>query len=294
MSGSASGSEHRESQASVTLLLDSSGFQNYAIGFLGARSHTALVFAHGAGLDPLAPLYRKIASGLAPHVDVYLVGLRASGFINYDSGFRRPRGWAYHVANEAAEDYNAWVAAISERGYDRILAGGHSWGALLALGSEEVKKRATGLVLISPLPSLRDMIDVNFGGERLLRAQFDIDHLAADHLIPTREGSPLSFISAGTIRSVLSAEWTLRDFLERRKTPGLVLVGSKEHAQLKEAALSLEEPERQVRQIEGEGHFYTSGDKQLVTAIVSWWHSLAPNEVTGLSLPETTSPATDN
>lgn len=70
-------------------------------------SRIAGVLLHGAGLEATAPLYRQLGQELCETMDMYLVGLRASGFINYNQGFRKPLGWAHHDCPQALQDYQA-------------------------------------------------------------------------------------------------------------------------------------------------------------------------------------------
>lgn len=236
-----------------------------------ARAPTALVFVHGAGLDPLAPLYLEIASGLTPIFDTYLVGLRASGFLTYNSGFRKPRGWAHHLTTEALADLEAWLARVADEGHDSVVLGGHSWGALLSLQARVSEACLRGFVLISPLPSIRDLIRLNFGDEHRLKS-LDLEHLAPDASVPTVEGAPLPFLTAKTIRSLLAADWTTSEPLRRATQPALVAFGAAEHSALRDAALSLAAPGRDIVEIPGQGHFYTTGVDHLVAQIARWWH----------------------
>ncbi len=237
---------------------------------------TALVFVHGAGLDPLAPLYIELASGLAPVIDTYLVSLRASGFVTYNAGFRRPLGWAHHVTAEAVSDITAWVSRIADEGYEDILVGGHSWGGLLSLQVDSVQPQLAGVVLLSPLARLQDIIEVNYGGEDRLRAQVDLERLPPDQIVPAMVGAPLGFLTAKTIRTLIDTGWSVRESLKRKALPALILSGAKEHAQLRDAVAALAGPDREVREIAGEGHFYTSGAGKLAAAVLDWWGRQQP------------------
>lgn len=126
-------------------------------------SQSAIVIFHGAGLTPLAPLYVTLGMALAQNSDVFLVHIRASGFSNYDHGFSEPSGWAHHRVSEVIDDCILWIEWIAACGYVNTAYIGHSWGALLLLASMPPIRRHAPIVLLSPIPSIENLMLVHYG-----------------------------------------------------------------------------------------------------------------------------------
>lgn len=239
------------------------------------NSEIAFLFIHGAGLDFKAPLYLALASKLVEGLDVYLAGMRSSGFLSYNKGFRKPLGWAYHRVTEACSDCQIWIDWISSLGYKKIILGGHSWGALLALASAKNDMRAYPVILISPLPSMRNIIEVNYGGEsgEITHIINDIATSEDQNLVPTCASAPFCFLSAGTIRDLASSSWGLASFLELWKGPILTIVGDMEHAKLLDEVVAAVKDLPHLStfiKIPKEGHFYSTGAEKLAKAIKEW------------------------
>jgi len=238
------------------------------------KNRRVFVFLHGAGLDFRSPFYSSLAMFLSEVSDVVLVGLRASGFLNYNVGFRKPLGWAFHRTEETIEDYQAWLEWLPALGYETFILGGHSWGALLALIGAPESLRSTPAVLVSPLPSTYDIIQVNFGSDAERSPSFskDLISMADQSIITTINNAPFSFLSAATIKDLMSSQWTLPSILDCWQGPFLTTIGELEHASLLKA-LTESTASRSgctfVR-IRKQGHFYTTGANTVATEIKNW------------------------
>lgn len=228
---------------------------------------------HGAGLTNLAPLAIDIADGLVPVADVYLPSIRASGFVDFDEGFRKPSGWAFHRYSEALADSILWLEHLGREQHSPRVLLGHSWGALLALAAaKEIGSGMWPAVLLSPLPSCTDLLMANFDvGESV---EHFLDELPPDRnaLCYGRPNAPYPFLSAGTIRDLASCRWSLRDLATIHRGPLLVCWGDKEHDALKQGIQSAVEGIRNVtlQPIKHQGHFYSAARQPLIETIRIW------------------------
>lgn len=234
----------------------------------------ALVFFHGLGLDCWAPLYRGLARGLAKYVTVYLPALRASSFINYNTGFRRPMGWAYQRHAHSVSDSATWLRWITGQGHDQIVVGGHSWGALIALAADRSVGKSQSALLLSPLVSTWDILRTNFAAnpqdaESLLAR---LQARGEQELIPTNAGAPLPYLSAGTIRDLVEHPIDLAQLLEGRTERVLTIMGELEHPVLRSRLEDLVStlPSGRLVRLAKQGHFYASGLDTLVAAVADW------------------------
>lgn len=245
-------------------------------------SRQAMVLMHGAGLDFRAPLYVELARELVDTHDVYLPGLRASGLIQYNEGFRSPQGWAHHRSNAARDDLGRWLTWLDEVGYESIRLVGHSWGALVALASAlATPGLGVEIVLVSPLPSLSDLLVTNYGCAREELAALVAQWAALEGMAlqPTKAGAPLGVLSVGTIRDLVDTGWELTTLARSWPGPLLVVSGQKEHEQLLAGLDALERclPGRITRAaIRGAGHFYTHQRPVLAASIAQWAPAVAP------------------
>lgn len=237
-----------------------------------------MVFFHGLGLDFLASLYLDLARSLAAGADVFLVGLRASGFVHHNRGFRKPGGWAYQRQADSIADARAWLEWVASRRYRTVILGGHSWGALLALAADPDRVGARPALLLSPLPSTWDIVQANYNlgpedaGTLLERLRGTPD---AD-LVPTQPGSPVPFLSAGTLRDLITVPLDLSPLLRARVGRTLLTTGQLEHERLRARIETIVSDNQGVTliQVPKEGHFYTTGVHKLAPHIRAWLETL--------------------
>jgi hypothetical protein len=253
----------------------------YGLEFMAnpnVQSRNAFIFMHGAGLDFTSSLYIDIANQLVNTIDVFLPGLLSSSFLNYNEGFRKPLGWSYHKCQDAIADYRIWIDYLIKRGYDNIILGGHSWGALLTLASTYKDLNTFPIILISPLPAMQSILTVNYGNidENVPEInRYDFDDLTI--IFTKQENTPFKFLSLGTIRSLFSFSLKLEDFMSLWNGSVLTIVGQKENAillkEIKEACKKLK-CENKLIEIPKEGHFYSRGRAQLSLEIKDFIGSL--------------------
>lgn len=152
-------------------------------------SELALLFFHGAGLEPTSDFYLNFADALPAGITYLSPFLSASHFLAFSNDFRRPNGWACHEVDEIIDEARSWLAMMASLA-KRIVIIGHSWGAYLAatVGTDRE------LFLISPTPDLRSIVDTNI----------DIDHdrTVDSKWMKSRDGAPFPFLSSRTITSL--------------------------------------------------------------------------------------------
>jgi hypothetical protein len=231
-----------------------------AIVTQSSRSKIALIFFHGAGLEPTADLYTSFAEALPEHVKCICPFTSASHFLAFQNDFRRTAGWTCHDPDTLTKEAASWVAEIQHEA-DHIVVGGHSWGAYLAatVGHEG------SLFLVSPIPQLRSIVESNVDPTAETDAEW----------IRCRKGAPFPFISRSTVTGLSSARRQLSDILVDPAKPVCVVYGSKEHPLISAWADELPpHPLRTLHRIAGAGHFYGGRGSSLATPFLDWLQSI--------------------
>jgi len=240
---------------------------------LNSPKRQALLFFHGAGLNIDAPLHLILGKELYQQYDIYLAGGSWSGFIAYDNGFRKPLGWAYHGIEETTNSFKTWINWV-ESNYTEVIVSGHSWGALLALHALVQMESRRNIALISPIPSMKNLLTTNFSEKLKSKEQWiaSLQEVADNFLLTTDAPAPLPALSKKTVVQLLDSEINLSKLTEQYKGNMLVTIGSKEHPLLIQSIQKIvtNSPNVTLQQIQKAGHFYTKKEKKIAEAILAW------------------------
>jgi pimeloyl-ACP methyl ester carboxylesterase len=115
----------------------------------------AVIWVHGWGVNFYSPTYVRIGRALAdrgyPCVAVNTRMHDIGTVAGYRNGKRLRGGGYWGVPSEAVRDIAAWIDFAGERGFDKVILVGHSfgWSVVRAYQGETQDRRVVGVVLAS-------------------------------------------------------------------------------------------------------------------------------------------------
>jgi pimeloyl-ACP methyl ester carboxylesterase len=200
----------------------------------------------------------------------------------------RRLGAAYEMVDECRHDLVAWIEWLKQRAGPRVLAMGHSSGAVKCLyaAAHEPQLDMIGLIAISPPRLSYSWFCTSPEGPAFLEAY----HLAKQHVEEGRPATlldvrlPLPFVAtaAGYVEKYGPDErYNYLRFLAGVRLPGLITFGAIEmesNMAFRGAAEAIAKaaPRLTVAIIAGADHFYSAARPELLARVEAWLRATYP------------------
>jgi pimeloyl-ACP methyl ester carboxylesterase len=206
-----------------------------------------------------------------------------------DDNCRKVQGSIYDVFTDCVLDLNALIEFVNDRGYRKIVLIGHSQAAFKIMYAYGQMKypQVSGLALISPPPSAKEMTTFLTGNKEYERAKLEAQEALARgdeyHLIVCKSRGNLPFVyAARAFKSFVEAEDLVnaRFLVQNINCPMLILRGTRD---LPPMTRELVETMRansgrpelcELVEIEGASHYYSGCENQLTEALTGWMSRL--------------------
>jgi pimeloyl-ACP methyl ester carboxylesterase len=259
----------------------------------------AVIWVHGWGVNFYSPTYVRIGRALAdlgyPCVAVNTRMHDIGTVAGYRDGKRLRGGGYWGVPSEAVRDIASWIDFAGERGFNRVILVGHSfgWSVVRAYQGGKQDRRVVGVVLASGgVRGYTPPADPN------QRAEATRQHAEATRLVADGRGDDLlrlpnrpfpSFVSAATFLDDANTPAEYGDFfgektpnpaVARIRCPLLAFFGTRESETGTEADLELiktciqrlRSGPRSVDtvMIRGADHMYSGEEEQVARTIATW------------------------
>jgi pimeloyl-ACP methyl ester carboxylesterase len=275
---------------------------NGGVFFIPSKESTkpvAVIWVHGWGVNFYSPSYVRVGRALAdlgyPCVTVNTRMHDIGTVAGYRHGKRLRGGGYWGVPSEAVRDITAWIDFAAERGFNKVVLAGHSfgWSVVRAYQGEKQDRRVVGLVLASGgvrgyTPPVDPEKRAEAAGQLAEAARLVADGRGDDLLrLPNRQFP--AFISAATFLDDANTPAEFGDFfgektpnpaVTRIRCPLLAFFGTRESEIGSEAELELiktciqrlSSGPRSVdtAMIRGADHMYTGEEMQVARTIATW------------------------
>lgn len=174
--------------------------------FSASKNNSAFLFFHGDGGNFYSPLYLNMGKFFSSHGITFLSANRRGHDIMSNTGNTNiSGGYAFESINDFPLDFDAWINYLLKNGYESIVLGGHSGGAVRVTyaQSKVAHPNVKALIPISP---------GEYNHNELCRLHGDLFHEAftfAEQAI--LDGNPHELLSPGI---PWGSTWTAQAFVD--------------------------------------------------------------------------------
>jgi pimeloyl-ACP methyl ester carboxylesterase len=244
----------------------------------------AVYLIHGRSMNFYTGFPRFVPPALTPRgYDCLSLNRRGRSILSITPGWK-PEGDAVVMFSHQMSDALAGLEFLKNRGYGRIIVGGHSQGGLLAAALAAQDKAIKGIVLASAIP-VYDIIPPWHPKEVVSKvieeAKVALSEGKEDRMF-TIDGWPWVISAKSVLQELDPVHADLKAFMERITVPILSFYGSdgieRQIGEPGKEAFDMS-PSRSKRFviIDGADHFYRGHESRIQQEVVSWMDTQFPN-----------------